>query len=432
MLRPRLLTLSFSCAALLALLSQGIVGCGNSSDGPSSPSGGSGSSMTGGGTAAAQAGSAGAPSSGAPSGTSGNNGNGGSNAAGATAAGASAGGTSSGGAAGSSGMAGRGGTTSGGGAPPATCNSKPVTLNPNPFGCKFAWGASPNGSLANFGYLQFATYWIEGGIKADGTFGSCSGCDWVKNNFATGNAIPVYYAYIIGFMGHAAGLEDGNTCPSGQPDCPNLTNQGATLVRNNRDKIVQAYASYAKQTYAVWPTKPLVWLLEGDFVQYSGTSQSAPLTMSELGSLANDITCAIKGNMPNAVVALNHSNWNPDQITNDYFNAMKDVPYDMVWTTGVADNGEFITSGTNAKSYNGATATYSYVHKLTGKTIWVDDSCGVSAMADSWSTSSAATLNMHIASGVIAFAHCGAPPSSYQTSTAALEPQLMSTCAGMQ
>jgi hypothetical protein len=311
---------------------------------------------------------------------------------------------------------------------PALCDSKPVALNPNPFGCKFAWGALVNDSLASHDYLQFATYWIENGMKADGTFGSCSGCNWVKNNFAASNAIPVYYAYIIGFLGHAAGLEDGNTCPANQPNCPNLTNQGADLVRSRRAAIVQAYASYAKQTHDVWPTKPLLWLLEGDMVQYSGESQAAPLSLTELAELATDITCAIKSNMPNAVVALNHSFWNPDQVTNDFWNAMRVVPYDMVWTTGVANNGGFIGADANASTYNAETATYEYIHQLTGKTIWVDDSCGVSAMSDSWSTSSAATLNEHIASGVIAFAHCGSPASGYRSATTQLAPQLASTC----
>ena len=293
-------------------------------------------------------------------------------------------------------------------------------------------GAPPlNGSLANYGYLQFATYWIENGIKSDGTFSTCSGCNWIKSNFGSSNLIPVYYAYIIGFLGHATGLQDGNTCPSGQPNCPNLTNQGTTLIRNNRSKIVQAYASYAQQTHAVWPTKPLVWLLEGDFVQYAGTSESNPLTMTELAQLAADITCAIKANMPNAVVALNHSTWNSDQVTNDYWNAMTrlGVPYDMVWTTGVANNGAYIAAGTSSATYNGSTATYAYIHQLTGKTIWVDDSCGVSAMADTFSTSSAANLNMRIASGVVAFSHCSSPPSNFQTAIAALEPQLMTTCS---
>jgi hypothetical protein len=313
---------------------------------------------------------------------------------------------------------------------PLKCGSTTVGFNANPFGCKFAWGASLNSSLGGFSYLQFATTWVETGMRADGTYSTCTGCNWITRNFGSGNAIPVFYAYIIGYMGHANGLTDGNTCPSGQPNCPNLTNQGAALIRNNRAKIIQAYSSYAQATHAVWPTKPLVWLLEGDFVQYTDKAQTNPLTMTELAQLATDITCAIKANMPNAVVALNQSTWNADQVTNDFWNAMKNasVPYDMVWTTGVPNNNDYLASGTGPSSYNAKTATYSYIHQLTGRTIWVDDSCGVSAMADTWSTSSASTLNMRIASGVIAFSHCGAPASNFASAVTALEPQLATTC----
>ena len=54
------------------------------------------------------------------------------------------------------------------------------------------------------------TTWIEYGIKADGTFSTCNGCNWLKNTIAPTSLIPVYYGYIIGYMGHANGLVDGN------------------------------------------------------------------------------------------------------------------------------------------------------------------------------------------------------------------------------
>ena len=104
------------------------------------------------------------------------------------------------------------------------------------------------------------------------------------------------------------------------------------------------YANYARDTYAVWKTKPLVWFLEGDFIQYTETSQGSPLTMAELGQLAADITCAIKSNMPNAVVAINHTTWNADEETNSFWCEMKRADYDLVWTTGVGNNGNFIES----------------------------------------------------------------------------------------
>ena len=53
-----------------------------------------------------------------------------------------------------------------------------------------------------------------------------------------------------------------NTNPNGA----NLATGGAALITANYSKIISAYAWYAQQTYAVWKTKPLVWLLEGDIV----------------------------------------------------------------------------------------------------------------------------------------------------------------------
>ena len=343
---------------------------------------------------------------------------------------ASTGGTKAtgGASAGTGGTKATGGASATGGAGAGGSSGTCGTLNPNPFGCKFAWGLSDyGGSLAGYSYLQFMTTWIETAMNADGTFNSCGGCNWIKNSIAPTNLIPVYYAYIIGFLGHANGYVDGNQCPASNPNCPNLTNNGADLIRSKRSQIVSAYANYAKQSYAVWPTKPLVWLLEGDFVQYAGSSQSNPLTMTELGQLAADITCAIKGNMPNAVVAIDHSTWNPDQTTKDFFNAMKTVNYDMVWTTGVANNNGYIYSGANASSYNSATAKYSVLRQLTGKTMLVDDGCGAELNED-WKTATPSLLNGLIANGVIAFTHCGHLESTYQSSITALEPQLNSTC----
>ena len=146
------------------------------------------------------------------------------------------------------------------------------------------------------------------------------------------------------------------------------------------------------QTRAVWQTKPLVWFLEGDFIQYTEASQSSPLTMAELGQLAADITCAIKSNMPNAVVAINHITWNSNEETNSFWCEMKRADYDLVWTTGVGNNGNFIEAAGTAGYYNATTATYPYLHTLTGKTIVVDTSYGASAMSDSWSNQTAAAL----------------------------------------
>jgi hypothetical protein len=119
--------------------------------------------------------------------------------------------------------------------------------------------------------------------------------------------------------------------------------------------------------------------------------------------------------MPNAVVAINHTTWNADDETNSFWCEMKRADYDLVWTTGVGNNGNFIESVGKAGYYNAATATYPYVHSLTGKNIAVDTSYGASAMSDSWSNQPAATLMNHIMNGVIGVNISSNPPSNYET-----------------
>ena len=83
------------------------------------------------------------------------------------------------------------------------------------------------------------------------------------------------------------------------------------------------------------------------------TTQSKPLTYAQLGQLAALITTAIKSNMPNAVVAIDHSAWNQDSVTKSFWGAMAAADYDLVWTTGVGNNGDFLNAGANAQTYNG-------------------------------------------------------------------------------
>ena len=309
-----------------------------------------------------------------------------------------------------------------GGSSSRTCGGP---SNTQPFGCTFAWGTNePSGALSSYSYLDFVSKWVGYEIAADGSFASCDGCTWLAGVAQT-SLVPVYYAYFIGYLGHANGLPDGNQAPNG----PNLTTDAATLIRKDRAAIVSAYGEYARRSYAAWPTRPLVWLLEGDFVQYTDSTEKQALSYAELAQLAADITCAIKSNMPNAVVALNQSTWNADQVTGDYWGAMKtaNVAYDLVWTTGVADNGGFFDASENSTTYNHATATYAYVHGLTGKPLYVDTSFGLSAMADSWSGASAATIDARISEGVIA-ANVTSPDANYASRLAALKPGLDAVC----
>jgi hypothetical protein len=330
------------------------------------------------------------------------------------------------GGAGGSGAGGKGGSSSGGsgGGTVSACGGKSVTVNPNPFGCELAWGANGNASNRST-YLDFITTWV--GYETNGGLGgACDGCGLART-LQSANARTVYYAYFIGYQAAAAGYGDCNTDSDGQ----NLCSHGASWIKSNRQRIIDMYANYARLTNTASPNKGVVWLLEGDFIQYTYADQTSPLTMTELGTLTSDIVCAIKTNEPNAAVALNHSTWirNP-QMTN-YFTAMPMSIVDLVWTTGMGD----VASGSfnDGDARNRSDGTYAYLRTLTGKKIVVDTSFGTTRMDDSWTDIPVATLNQRVADGVVAVNITTAGTSTlsdatYQSRIGTLGPQISPVC----
>jgi hypothetical protein len=430
--RFQLLTSGYLVLALLG-------GCTDTSDPPAevqpdgSPNGGAaGSPVSGGsgGGSGATAGSSGAMSGGSSGSTAGSAGSGAASGSGGSGAAFGAGG--SGATAGSAGSSGAGGTSGGN-----EC-ATPVTVNEDPLGCELAWGSEGNaGNRASF--LDFITMWV-GDEPNGGLNGDCYDCALVRQ-LALTNARAVYYAYFIGFQARTAGFGDCNT---DRTDGQNLCTRGAQWIRDNRARLIDMYGNYAKLTHAASPNKGVLWLLEGDFVQYTYADQSNELTMQELAGLASDIICAIKSNAANAHVAINHSAWLANEVTDQFWAAMDgrttrqgdrwvSTPgarrpisiTDMVWTTGAGNNNGFITVGTNSTSYNGATAKYSYLATASGKRLLVDTSFGPSQQADSWSNIGASMLNQRIAEGVSAV-NVTQPPSDYAARLSSLQTQ--STC----
>ena len=198
--------------AMGAAAAMGLLACsGGSTTGNGGSSGGAAAGDTGNGGSVGLAGTTGVAGSGAAGATGG---------AGTTGVAGTIGAAGRGGAAG--GAAGRGGTTGGGTGGPATMSCTGAQpMNPNPFGCTFAWGRqtpSGSGSLSSYNYLQMMATWVESGIRRDGSFPSCGGCSWLTSRMTSTNLIPVYYAYMIGYFGHMNDLPDQNLQPGG----PNL------------------------------------------------------------------------------------------------------------------------------------------------------------------------------------------------------------------
>lgn len=387
-------------------------------------------------------GAGGASATGGATGTGGTNGNGGSvgsgghgatggsvGSAGANGSGGHAGGTGGSIGGGGSSATGSGGSASGtGGSPPAgSCGATP---NPLPFGCRFAWGVNGE-SPTSYDYVQFISNWAGYNIQSNGTFSSCDQCGWLKSTMGNAPQVPALIAYLIGYYGHALGYQDGNVNPNG----PNLTNSmgpvllgvdnascpSGTICASN--VMVKAYAWYAAQVYASYK-KPILWLMEGDFVQYSIEGSSSGLSYDQLGQLAAQITNAVKCNDPAAIVAWNYSTWISTTQRDTYFNALNTnmaklgTSYEMVFTTG---------KGSSASAGTGT--TWAQLYAAAGnKPIYSDESFGLSAAGDSWADQSAATIDARIAGHVIAANITTAPPSYLESNlTSTLAPSALDT-----
>jgi hypothetical protein len=160
--------------------------------------------------------------------------------------------------------------------------------------------------------------------------------------------------------------------------------------------MVKAYASYAAQVYANYK-KPVIWWMEGDFVQYSPEgAQTVPLSYDQTGQLAAQITNAIKCNDPPAVVAWNYSTWISTTQRDQYFNGINTnmaklgTSYEMVFTTNKGN-------GTSA----GTGTTWDQLYTVAGnKPVMSDESFGASVASDTWANQTAATINARIAQHV--------------------------------
>ena len=226
----------------------------------------------------------------------------------------------------------------------------------------------------------------------------------------------VFYTYFIGFQACRA----GGFCDCNTSSPPNLCMNGSQWIRDSWDVIVNMYGQYAARVYAVSPNKPVIWWLEGDYIQYSYEEQSNPLSMAELGSLARDITCAIKSNQPNAVVGVNHSPWISDEEFNEFWSAMPMDVMDISWVQGAGDTGTFVNS------WGEDTANYTSLRQITGRPIMAETSYDGGGN-DRWTNASASAINERISEGVIAVL-VNSPAGGYESSIQSFSGQLNSVC----
>jgi len=231
-------------------------------------------------------------------------------------------------------------------------------------------------------------------------------------------ATPVWYAYIIAEGAkHELGLTDCNVGGGNGTLCE----KGANYIRSRKDSILsqyKQYAAFAANSSRWGKTKPMIWALEPDFVQYTdGSQQGGGISFADAKVLLSRIADTIKAQMPNAWISMDISPW---KSQSEVIPGM--VPLDKIQlmntSGGVSLPGALIKDKTN----------WSEVWNLAKKGMIADDGYGTGGTATNpnagWSDVN--NLKSRIADGVVALMEA-LPGSSWGSTIANLRSQLPET-----
>jgi hypothetical protein len=402
-------------------------GSGGTTGGASVTGGSAGTAGTSGGSVATGGANTGGANTGGASGTA-SGGSGGSGGIGGGApmggAGASSGGTSGTGAAGAStgGGAGKGGMAGSGGA--AGSAGKGGGQAGQTFSnCRFHFGTIDSKATSGGANLISQLDFFTPGWMLGETFDQRYVCDATRAGGALEGKVPIVVAYLAaGIVKRRASICDCNVTSCGTNN--DLCHQGAALINQHKQTILNAYRSYS-QGYAgcYGTTKPIVFAMEPDFYQYTATTQTDPWTAAEAGQIMSEFVAALRSSLPNAHFSFDISPWVAPNNGGDH-GANWFSNFDMSLFTFVSTSGGG-TNANTAKIRNSNNMTWAGLRQASGKPILADTGYGangVSAGEDpNWNV--AANINARIADGVISISQYN-PGGSWASTISGLRSQL--------
>jgi hypothetical protein len=295
--------------------------------------------------------------------------------------------------------------------------------------CRFHFGTidsvAKNAGTSMISQLDFFTP----GWMMNASFDQKYVCDEGNPGGALANQVPMIVTYIA--ANYVKNYVSPKLCDCNVSSCGttggktnDLCNFGAERIVANWSKIIDAYKSYSAGYAACYgTTRPIVFKMEPDWYQYTGSSQSAPWTAAQAGSRMTEIVKALKTSLPNARFAIDVSPWVAPNNGSDN-GATWFANFDMSLFSFVATSG----GGTNAnttqiRSTNNM--TWAGLNRATGKPILADTGYGANGMSaghdPNWDV--AANVNARIADGVIAIAQYN-PNSNWGTTIASMRSQL--------
>jgi hypothetical protein len=238
-------------------------------------------------------------------------------------------------------------------------------------------------------------------------------CDEAASPFA--GVVPAMVAYVIAFTARRdQGLQDCNVSGT-----TNLCKYGATYLRGHKDRILAQYAMYAKGfAGACGTTKPLIWMMEPDYYQYSSGGDAQALTPKEAGDFMTQMVATVRQNLPNAVFSLDVSPWIPNN-GRDWYSNFSLGDFTFINTSGGG------TDANNSKIRSSNAMTWAGVHMVTGKPILADTGYGAAGSATGhdalWDV--VGNINARIADGVVSITQYN-PSSSWASTISQIRPQL--------
>jgi len=263
-------------------------------------------------------------------------------------------------------------------------------------------------------------FFTPGWMGQQDTFDMQYVCDETKAGAAFAAQVPAIVAYVAAFYAKRHdNLKDCNASGAQQDLCT----VGAGFITDNLAKIVATYESYAAGFAACYgTTRPIIFLMEPDFYQYTISNQQRPWTADTAGMIMSMFVGAIRKHLPNAVFSMDISPWVAPNDGSDNGQQWYSH-FDMTQFTFINTSGGS-TQADNAR-IRGDMMTWAGVSKVTGKPIMADTGYGVNGSSagpdPAWDAP--ANINARIADGVVSISQYN-PASSWGTTISGIRAQL--------
>jgi hypothetical protein len=198
-----------------------------------------------------------------------------------------------------------------------------------------------------------------------------------------------------------------------------LCNYGAQYITQDWSSILAVYNMYSNGFANCMGGRPIVFAMEPDWYQYTGTSQSQPWTAAQAGTNMTALVNALKSNTSlRAYFSLDISPWIANNGSSWYPNFNLSL-FTFINTSGGG------TDANNTRIRAANAMTWAGVNSVTGKPILADTgygAAGSSAGEDAiWNV--AANINARMADGVVGICQYN-PTSSWGSTVAGVRSQL--------